>query len=189
VVLSPGSFVQANPAVAALLYARAVELLAAGPRDDVLDLYCGSGALAFHLARRARSVYAVDLNHRALADARASAARNATANVVWRAGKCETIARKLVRAGRRFPAATVNPPRTGLHEDLPVLLDALGVQRLVYVSCSPPTLARDLARLRTLGFAVRQVVPFDMFAQTYHLETVTLLERAAGGGEPAAGGG
>lgn len=175
--LSPASFAQANPAVAAALYARATQLLAPAHGDAVLDLFCGSGALSFHLARAARAVYGVELSWRALADARVSAARNGITNVDWRAGKCERIALKLARGGARFPCAAVNPPRTGLHDDLPELLARLDVRRLAYISCSPPTLARDLARLRTAGFALRRIVPFDMFAQTYHLEVLTLLER------------
>lgn len=175
--LSPGSFAQANPAVAGLLYARVCEVLAPAPTEAVLDLYCGSGALAFHLARHSARVDAVELNAVALADARTSAARNGIAHVVWHAGRCEDVARDLLHGGARYRVASVNPPRTGLHERLPAYFAALGIERLAYVSCSPPTLARDLARLATHGFAVRQVTPFDMFAQTHHLETLTLLTR------------
>src|SRR5690606_10042060 len=175
--LSPGSFVQANPAVAALLYAHATDRLAAdGAR--ALDLFCGSGALAFHVAQRAREVWAVEQDRGALADARASARRQGIRNVVWRAGRCETVAREFAGRGERFDVATVNPPRTGLHEDLPEALGRLGIGRLVYVSRSPPTLARDLVRLRASGFALQEVVPFDMFPQTHHLETATFLVRA-----------
>jgi 23S rRNA (uracil1939-C5)-methyltransferase len=175
--LSPDSFAQANAPLAAILYERAVRELAPHPAADTLDLYCGSGALSFHLARAARTVYAVEVNHRALADARASAALNRVANVTWRAGKCETIAARLYRDGARFACAALNPPRGGLHESLPAALARLGVERCAYVSCSPPTLARDLRRFLDLGYELTRLVPFDMFAQTYHLEVLAVLQR------------
>lgn len=184
--LSPGSFAQANPAIAGLLYARLVDMLGPTEQDSVLDLFSGSGALAFHLAQRAGHVDAVELSATSRQDAAASAVRNGIANVTWHAGKCEDLARTLRERGARYRVASVNPPRTGLHESLPALLGGLGVARLAYVSCAPPTLARDLVRLRAQGFAVVQVVPFDMFAQTHHVETLTLLVR--GSSEPQAAG-
>jgi 23S rRNA (uracil1939-C5)-methyltransferase len=176
--LGPTSFGQVNLGVAAELYARAVRELAPSADGEVLDLYCGSGALALHLARASRAVLGVELDHRTLEDARRAAERHGLANVAFRAGRCETIAERLWKQGRRFRLASFNPPRLGMHPALPRWLDKLGLERAVYVSCSPPTLVRDLARLRDAGFAVERVVPFDQFAQTYHLEVLVTLARA-----------
>ncbi|MCC6671746.1 MAG: 23S rRNA (uracil(1939)-C(5))-methyltransferase RlmD [Planctomycetes bacterium] len=173
--LGPRSFVQVNTEVSDRLYTAVAEALAPMPQDVVLDLFCGSGALAQHLAARGAGVYAVDMDHRALADARAGAVLAGTDRIEWRAGRAETIARRLWQAGRRHRLATVNPPRSGMPRDLPPWLPRLGVARLVYVSCSPPTLARDLAVLRELGYRLERCVPFDQFAQTYHLEVVAVL--------------
>ena len=177
--LGPASFAQVNSAVAGQLYARAVRELAPAPADEVLDLYCGSGALSLHLAGAAGSVLGVELDHAALEDARRTAAAHGIANVAFRAGRCETIVERLWKQGRRFRLATFNPPRLGLHPRLPAWLAKLGVERAVYVSCSPPTLVRDLAGLREVGLEVERVVPFDQFAQTYHLEVLVVLRRAA----------
>jgi 23S rRNA (uracil1939-C5)-methyltransferase len=176
--LSPASFAQANPALAALLYARAAAWLAPRPDDVVLDLFSGSGALALHLAPHCARVVAVELNAGAVADARASAARNRIDHVDWHVGKCEVVTREQQRRGERMRCVVVNPPRTGLHEDLPRALAALGVERLAYVSCAPPTLARDLVRLRAQGFVIATIEPFDMFAQTHHVEVLVGLVRA-----------
>lgn len=176
--LGPTSFAQVNGQVAAALYEHVTSELAAGASDPVLDLFCGSGALSLHLARGARSVLGVELDHRALVDAERSAARAGVTNVGFRAGRCETIAERLWKKGERFRHATFNPPRVGMHPALVDWLAKLGLERAVYVSCSPPTLVRDLDRLVQHGFRVARIVPFDQFAQTYHLEVAVTLERA-----------
>jgi len=176
--LSPGSFAQANAEVAAAMYARVAAWLAPTKTETALDLYAGSGALALHVAARAGGVVAVEASAAAVGDARANAARNGAGNVDWRLGRCEVLARELVGEGVRFPCASVNPPRAGLAEPLPGLLLRLGVERLVYVSCAPPTLIRDLVRLAALGYEVDEIVPYDLFPQTHHLEVAVRLGRA-----------
>lgn len=177
--LSPGSFAQANSAVASALYARAVELLAPAPAADVLDLYSGSGALALHLARGGGRVIAVECNADAVADARANATRNGIMNVDWRVGRSEDAVDELVRQGAGVAYVSVNPPRAGLAPQIPGALARLAPRRVVYLSCAPPSLLRDLGRLQAVGYRVTAMQPFDMFPQTHHLEIVTLLERQA----------
>jgi 23S rRNA (uracil1939-C5)-methyltransferase len=176
-VLSPRSFTQVDAAVAALLYRRTAAALDPPAGTPVLDLFSGSGALAFHLGARGNPVLGVELSFPAVGDAQRSAARNCLHHVGFRNGRAEVIARRLFLHRQRFAHACVNPPRTGLPVDLPELLPKLGVERLCYVSCSPPTLVRDLAILGRLGYRPRQLVPFDMFPQTWHLEVLAVLER------------
>jgi 23S rRNA (uracil-5-)-methyltransferase RumA len=176
-VLSPRSFTQVDAAVAALLYQRTAAALDPPAGAPVLDLFSGSGALAFHLGASGNPVLGVELSFPAVGDAQRSAARNGLDHVRFRNGRAEVIARRLFLHRQRFAHACVNPPRTGLPVDLPALLPKLGVERLCYVSCAPATLVRDLAILGRLGYRLRQIVPFDMFPQTWHLEVLAVVER------------
>ncbi len=170
--LSPGSFVQIHPQQAAALYDRAIHELQPKQDEVVYDLYSGSGALSLLLAGQCREVYAIEQNYQAVLDAQQSAKLNQIENVVFRSGKCETILKKRLRHGHRAVAATINPPRSGCSATIPSLLQQLGVQRLIYISCSPPTLCRDIERLSEQGYRLKKIIPFDMFPQTYHLELI-----------------
>lgn len=176
--LSPTSFAQTNPQMAARIYRHVVAALPGG--EDVLDLFAGSGGLSLHLAATARSVLGVELHHPATLDAAATAIANGIANATFRCGRAETIARRLFLQRQRRAVVTMNPPRSGLPRELLPWLPRLRANHLAYVSCSPATLTRDLVRLHELGYRLRSATPFDLFPQTSHLEVVAILDHANG---------
>ncbi len=176
-LLSPGSFFQVNPAQAEVLYARALEAAALAGGETVVDAYCGVGALTLLLAQRAREVVGVEEEPGAVADALASAGLAGATNADFREGPAERVLPELVSEGLRADAVVLNPPRKGCSEEALAAAAALGPARIVYVSCDPTTLARDLARLARPGYAAREVVPVDLFPHTAHVECVAALER------------
>lgn len=175
--LSPTSFAQSNPALAAILYANVVDSLALQPGERVLDLFSGSGGLALHLGARGNPVHGVELDRFAAADATASAIANGLDQVRVFAGKAERACEKLWRRQQRFDVATLNPPRSGMPRDLAPRLAPLGIRRIALVSCSPATLVNDLAALQAHGYRPTSITPHDMFPHTSHLETHVALER------------
>ena len=177
--LSPTSFAQSNPDLAAILYADVVDSLALQPGERVLDLFSGSGGLALHLGSRGHPVHGVELDRFAAADATASALANGIDQVRVQAGKAERACEKLWRRQQRFDVATLNPPRSGMPRDLAPRLAPLGIRRLALVSCSPATLVNDLAALQAHGYRATSITPYDMFPHTSHLETHVALERLA----------
>lgn len=176
--LGPTSFFQTSPRMAEQLAQQVVAWLQPTAADDVADLYCGVGLLSLPLARHARSVHGVESNPAAVADARASAAANGLRNATFRSG---TAAAWLAdcRRGTAPPPQLValDPPRSGLDAGVVEALRQLAPRRLAYVSCEPQSLQRDLPALGAAGFRIRAVVPFDMFPQTAHVESLACLER------------
>jgi 23S rRNA (uracil1939-C5)-methyltransferase len=173
----PGDFTQVNFEVNRLMVARAIELLRPQPGERVLDLFCGLGNFTLPLARRAAEVVGVEGDEALVARARANAARNGLANAHFFAANLYAAPEAEPWAHGRFAAALIDPPRTGALEVLP-LLPRLGVERLVYVSCYPGTLARDAAELvQRHGYRLAGVGAMDMFAHTAHVESIAVFER------------
>jgi 23S rRNA (uracil1939-C5)-methyltransferase len=171
------TFVQANHRQMPVLYQTALEMLAPGPAENVLDLYAGIGTLSLAAARRAGSVTAVEENPRAVSLGRLAAQINGISNFSYLTGRVETVLRK-VRLGDH-DAVLADPPRAGLEQAAVAELMRLGPARIAYISCEPSTQARDVALLIRAGYRVRRAAIVDMFPQTYHIESVVLLERAA----------
>jgi 23S rRNA (uracil1939-C5)-methyltransferase len=179
--LRPDLFAQANPAANELLVGLVLELLAPSPHDVVLDLYAGAGNFTFALARRSDRAIAVEESAESLALARRSIA---DVSPPERAGRIRLVpgdavaaCERLEREGTRVALALMDPPRVGAKET-PAALARLEPRQVVYVSCDPATLARDLRAFRACGYRAIAAVPLDMFPQTYHVEGVVLLERA-----------
>jgi 23S rRNA (uracil1939-C5)-methyltransferase len=177
----PDVFQQANRAASALLVRTALDLLAP-EGEDVLELHCGAGNFTGPLGARARSVAAVEVQGPALELARADEAeRKGPGEVRFFAGDALRLAHAFARergpSARRFGAVLLDPPREGAKGLGPALRE-LGVPRVVYVSCDPATLARDVRGCVEAGYRVGAIVPVDMFPQTHHVEGVVLLERA-----------
>jgi len=173
------TFVQANHLQMQVLYRTALDMLAAKSSEAVLDLYAGIGTISLAIARAADSVTAVEENPHAVNLGRLAARINAVENVRFLPGKVENALRK-VRAGEHV-AVVMDPPRAGLDPAAIGELLRLQPDRIVYVSCEPPTQVRDLSLLVRAGYRVRRAAIVDMFPQTYHIETVVLLERGSGG--------
>ena len=171
------TFVQTNYQEMLVLYRTALDMLAAGPADRVLDLYAGIGTISVAVARKAASVTAIEENPNAVQLGRLNARIN-SARVDYMPGKVETVLRQ-VRLGQH-EAVILDPPRAGCEPAALAELIRLGPQRLVYVSCEPTTHARDLVGLVRGGYRVRRAALVDMFPQTYHIESVALLERGGG---------
>ncbi|HET7421616.1 MAG TPA: class I SAM-dependent RNA methyltransferase [Candidatus Dormibacteraeota bacterium] len=169
------TFVQTNYRQMLVLYRTALEMLAVRPEERVLDLYAGIGTISVAVARGAAAVTAVEENPHAVQLGRLAARINA-ARVEYLPGKAERVLRD-VRLGQH-EGVILDPPRAGCEPEALAELIRLGVGRLVYVSCEPSTHARDLVALVRGGYRVRRAAIVDMFPQTYHIESVALLERA-----------
>ncbi len=169
--VSADAFFQTNTRAAALLCDAAVQAAELTGTERVWDLYCGVGSITLHLARQAGRVVGYESVEAAVRDARTNARANAVEN-------CEFVAGDLKSAmgGHRPDVIVLDPPRTGLHPDTPDALLRLAPARMVYVSCNPATLARDLKRLDA-AYTVDRVAPVDMFPHTAHVEAVARLTR------------
>jgi len=181
---SSGTFLQTNSLQAATLYQCALDEAGLSREETALDLYCGAGTLTLLLARVAREAIGVESAAPAVAAARRNAERNGIANARFVAGEARQVLRQWARGERpdavRPQVVMVDPPRAGLHPRVVARIAELAPRRVVYVSCNPATLARDLGDFATRGYRLLAVTPVDMFPHTAHIECVARLER----GEP-----
>jgi 23S rRNA (uracil1939-C5)-methyltransferase len=167
--VSPGSFFQVNSGMTETLVRLVMERLQPRPGDRVLDLYCGVGLFTAFLASQAGHVVGVESYASAVRDAEINL--DEFDNVELYEAPVEAVLPHLTGP---FEAAVLDPPRTGCAQAALNALATLGPQRIVYVSCDPPTLARDGRRLAARGYRLEEVQPLDMFPQTYHIETVSV---------------
>lgn len=171
--VSAPSFFQVNTAQAEKMIELVIDGLEIGPDSVVADLYCGAGTFTLPLAQRADFVYAVE--------SAASSVRDLRRNMEGIDGEIEVIggdsARELPTLGE-LDALVVDPPRAGLGKGVPESIAASRAKRVAYVSCDPATWARDIARFAQVGYELERATPVDLFPQTYHIETVSILKRA-----------
>ena len=182
----PEAFFQVNSGQTEQLYGLVRDAAGLEPKDVVLDLYSGSGSIALTLAPHCAVVYGVESSRQATLLAVRQAARLGLANCQFRTGKVERILYRYMAQNVRADVAVLDPPRAGCRPQALEALAAMRVPRIVYVSCSPPTLARDLRLLTDLGYSTETVQPVDMFPQTYHVECLAVLCRP-GSSAPNAG--
>ncbi len=175
--VSPRSFLQVNPIQTEKLYGAALELLAPQSTETVADVYCGIGTISLLLAKRAGQVVGIEVVPEAVENAKANAARNGIENASFLCAPAEEALPKLVAEGQTIDCLTVDPPRKGCDPQVIDAILASGARRMVYISCNPATLARDVKRLTAGGFTVEAVQPVDMFPRCGHVETVVLLMR------------
>ncbi len=175
--LSPRSFYQVNHDQAERLYALAIEAADIRKTDKVLDLYCGVGTITLAMAKAAGQVIGVEIEPQAVADATQNALRNGVENCEFFCGDAGQAALELERRGEKPDVVVVDPPRKGLSPDVIEAIDRMNPRRVVYVSCDPATLARDVARFKEKGYGLKTVQAVDMFPRTGHVETVGLLSR------------
>jgi len=175
--LSVPSFFQINRDQTERLYQLALEFAGLTGEETVLDLYCGIGTISLCLARRAGHVIGAEVVPQAVEDARANALRNGVTNAEFFCGDAGEVAARLAGQGVRPQVICVDPPRKGLAPEVPAVLSSMAPDRIVYVSCDPATLARDVKRLEELGYRAVQAQPVDLFPRTAHVETVVLLSK------------
>ena len=175
--LSVPSFYQVNREQAELLYGRALDFAGLTRRETVLDLYCGAGTITLCMAGKAKRVIGAEIVPEAIRDASENAARNGIQNAEFFCGDAKDIAARLERDGLRPDVVTVDPPRKGLAPEVINSITEMAPTRVIYVSCDPATLARDLKIFGTCGYRTRRVEAVDLFPGTKHVETVVLMSR------------
>ena len=175
--LSPRSFYQVNRDQAQRLYSCGLELAALGGTETVLDLYCGTGTITLALSRAAGKVIGVEVVPQAIRDAKGNARCNGVENVEFLCADAGEAARQFEQSGIKPEVIVVDPPRKGLSREVIDAMLQMAPERIVYISCNPATLARDLAELTTRGSPLTHAEAFDLFPRTEHVETVVLLSR------------
>ena len=186
--ISPLSFYQVNPVQTENLYSLVLEYADLKGHETVWDLYCGIGTISIFLAQRARKVYGVEIIPQAIDDARENAKINGIENVEFFVGRAEEVLPEWYQEhadageasagnGARADVVVVDPPRKGCDETLLRTIVEMAPERVVYVSCDPATLARDLKYLCGQGYVLERVRAVDMFPETVHVETVCLLSK------------
>ncbi len=171
--LSPLSFYQVNNAQTKVLYDKVAEFAELSECEVVWDLYCGIGTIGQYLANKARKIVGIEVVPQAIENAKENAKLNNIENAEYFCGTAEEVAPKL--KGERPDVVILDPPRKGCEESLLKTVAKTKAKRIVYVSCKPSTLARDLRILENLGYKTVKVQPVDLFARTHHVESIALL--------------
>jgi len=175
--ISPLSFFQVNPVQTEVLYNKALEYAELKENDTVFDIYCGIGSISLFLAQKATKVYGIEIVEDAIKDAKINAKLNNLNNVEFYVGKAEEVVPKMYSEGKTANVVVVDPPRKGCDEKVLDTIVSMKPDRVVYVSCNPSTLARDLAYLDERGYKCVEIQPVDMFPHTMHVECVAKIKR------------
>ena len=175
--ISPHSFFQVNPKQTEVLYKKALELAQLDENKTVLDIYCGIGTISLCAAKKAKKVIGVEIVDAAIKDAKENAKKNNLKNTEFFCGAAEEIVPKLIEKGEKPDVVIIDPPRKGSDEKTLLSIVSASPERIVYVSCNPATLARDVKLLTEKGYELKSATPVDMFPNTEHTETVVLLSQ------------
>lgn len=175
--ISPRSFYQVNPVQTEVLYRKAIELAALTGKERVIDAYCGIGTIGLSASSHAGEVLGVELNPDAVRDAIANARRNGVKNIYFYQNDAGEFMKEMAAEGERADVVFMDPPRAGSDEAFLSSLIRLSPERVVYISCNPETLARDMKYLVRHGYRAREAWPVDMFPWTDSIEAVVLLSR------------
>ncbi|MGX4670424.1 23S rRNA (uracil(1939)-C(5))-methyltransferase RlmD [Cerasibacillus sp. JNUCC 74] len=173
--ISAKSFYQVNPQQTKVLYEKALEYANIGANDVVIDAYCGIGTISLFLARQAKKVYGIEVVPEAIHDAKINAKLNGITNAEFIVGKAEKVMPRWKAQGLQPDVIVIDPPRKGCEIDFLQAMIEMEPNRIVYVSCNPSTLARDLKILDEGGYETKEIQPVDMFPQTNHVECVVKL--------------
>jgi 23S rRNA (uracil1939-C5)-methyltransferase len=176
--ISAQSFYQVNPQQTEKLYQAAIEAAGLTGTETVIDAYCGIGTISLALAQHAKYVYGIEVVPAAVADAKRNAKLNDIRNTKFSLGQAERVMQEWAKDGQQPDVLVVDPPRKGLAPEFIAAVGEMKPKRMVYVSCNPATLARDLAALQALGYHAASTQPVDMFPQTTSIESVTGLSLA-----------
>ena len=175
--ISPDSFYQVNPVQCEKLYNTAMEFAGLTGNETVFDAYCGTGTIGLIASKNAKQTLGVELNKSAVKDAVSNAKANGAENIYFLCGDAGEIAEDMAKEGEKFDVAFLDPPRAGSSVKFLKSLIKLSPKKIVYISCNPETLARDLQTL-TKAYKVKRIQGVDMFPHTVHCEAVALLTRA-----------
>ncbi|KUJ90359.1 MAG: TrmA family RNA methyltransferase [Thermoanaerobacter thermocopriae] len=173
--ISPLSFFQVNPVQTEVLYGKALEYADLKGDETVIDVYCGIGTISLFAAQKAAFVYGIEAVHQAVEDAKRNAYINGIKNVEFISGDAEKVMPELVDKGVKADVVIIDPPRKGCDTSVLEAVIKMNPKKIVYVSCNPSTLARDLRYLEDNGYKTMEVQPVDMFPYTYHVESVCLI--------------
>ena len=175
--ISPKSFYQVNPVQTEILYQKAIEFAHLTGKESVIDAYCGIGTIGLIASGHAKEVVGVELNKDAVKDAILNAKENQIRNVRFFQGEAGEFMEAMAAEGNSMDVLFMDPPRAGSDEKFMASAVKMGPEKIVYISCNPETLARDLKYLTKKGYQVKKIQPVEMFAFTEHVETVVLLSR------------
>ena len=178
--ISVNSFYQINPVQTEKLYKKAIEFAELNINDICIDAYCGIGTISIILAPYVKKIYGIEVIPQAVSDAILNAELNNIKNAEFITGKSEEIIPELIKSGENIDLIIVDPPRKGCDVKLLESIIESQIKKLIYISCDPATLSRDLKLLCENGYKLKKIQPFDMFPHTMHVETVALLERITG---------
>ncbi|MDM0497455.1 23S rRNA (uracil(1939)-C(5))-methyltransferase RlmD [Clostridium perfringens] len=173
--ISPLSFFQVNPIQTKVLYGKALEYANLTGNEEVFDAYCGTGTITLFLSQKAKKVYGVEIIPQAIDNAWINAKENKVENVEFFVGESEVVIPDLINKGVKADVVVVDPPRKGCDKKLLDAITNIDAKKIVYVSCDPSTLGRDLQVLEENGYKTLEVQPVDMFPNTAHIENVALL--------------
>ncbi|MGD6843751.1 23S rRNA (uracil(1939)-C(5))-methyltransferase RlmD [Bacillus infantis] len=173
--ISARSFYQVNPEQTKVLYEKALEYADLSGEESVIDAYCGIGTISLFLAKKAKKVFGVEIVPEAIEDAKRNAALNGITNAGFAVGEAEKVIPDWYKEGNQADVLVVDPPRKGCDEALLQTILSMKPKKVVYVSCNPATLARDLRILEDGGYKTEEVQPVDMFPQTMHCEAVAKI--------------
>lgn len=177
--ISPKSFYQVNPVQTEILYGKAVEFAGLTGKERVIDAYCGIGTIGIIASEYAKEVIGIELNKDAVKDARLNVRENKITNVSIRQGDAGKFMEAMAANDEHADVVFMDPPRTGSDKKFLSSVIKLGPKKIIYISCGPDTLARDLEYLTGHGYEVKKIQPVEMFCFTTHTECVCLLQKGS----------
>lgn len=175
--ISPRSFYQVNPVMTTKLYSKAIEYMGLTGKETVIDTYCGTGTIGILASKNAGKVIGVELNADAVRDAKFNAKRNNIKNIEFYTADASDFMVEMAKAGKKADVVIMDPPRAGSDRRFINAAVTLAPEKIVYISCNPETLARDLTYFARKGYYAHRIQPVDMFPHTNHVEAVALLSR------------
>lgn len=175
--ISPKSFYQVNPVQTEILYQTAMDFAGLTGKEEVIDAYCGTGTIGMIAAKHAKKVIGVELNADAVRDARMNAKENKMQNIEFRQGDAGEFMVAMAAKNQKMDVVFMDPPRAGSDDKFLASIVKLGPKKVVYISCNPVTLERDLKYLVKHKYEVKKIQPVEMFPFTEHVETVCLMSR------------
>jgi len=181
--ISPKSFYQVNPQQTEILYRKAIEMAGLTGKETVLDAYCGTGTIGLIASDKADKVIGVELNKDAVADAKVNAKRNQVSNIQFYQKDASEFISQLAAQEEKIDVVFMDPPRAGSDERFLDSLAVLKPERVVYISCNPLTLERDVAYLTKKGYKAKKLAPVDMFPWTNHVETIIMMTNSGSKGK------